>query len=171
MGRQIGSEIKMKKGIRYARRADIPAIADLDYEAFNPYGTAENQETFYRRYIAFPHGFVVLEVDEEIVAYGCSEKWLADRDPRLEEDPIKTHQPGGKIFCITGMAVRLKYRGKGYGLAVLDKLIEIAHQEGCIKIVLETTHAQGLYIKRGFQIIRSRIERGMRLDVMLVDLD
>jgi ribosomal protein S18 acetylase RimI-like enzyme len=69
------------------------------------------------------------------------------------------------------MAVRMKYRGKGYGLAVLDKLIEIAHQEGCIKIILETTHAQGLYFKRGFRIVRSREERGIRLDVMALDLD
>ena len=171
MGQEIGSEIKMTIGLRYAQISDIKAVGDLDYEAFNPYGTVENQETFHRRRIAFPHGFVVMELDGEIAAYGCSEKWLADRDPGLGEDPIKTHHAGGKIFCITGMAVRMKYRGKGYGLAVLDKLIEIAHQEGCTKIILETTHAQGLYFKRGFRIVRSREERGIRLDVMALDLD
>ena len=64
----------------------------------------------------------------------------------------------------------MKYRERGYGLLVLDKLIEIAHREGCRKIVLETTHAQGLYLKRGFQTVQNRTERGISLYVMSLDL-
>jgi N-acetylglutamate synthase-like GNAT family acetyltransferase len=67
------------------------------------------------------------------------------------------------------MAVKTTYRKKGYGLLILDKLIEIAHGEGCRKIVVETTHAQGLYLKRGFKTVQNRTERGISLDVMSLE--
>lgn len=157
--------------IRQAHEDDLSEVADLDYEAFSPYGTAESPETFSLRFRAFPSGFVVLaEEDGSIAAYGCSEKWLAEREPGLDENPLETHKPDGKIFCITGMAVRIKHRGKGYGLAVLDHLVGIARNEKCTKIMLETTHAQSLYLKRDFKIVRSRTERGVALDIMALDL-
>jgi ribosomal protein S18 acetylase RimI-like enzyme len=157
--------------IRQVQESDLPEVADLDYEAFSPYGTAENPETFTLRFKAFPSGFVVLTEGDEITAYGCSEKWLTEREPGLDENPLDTHKPDGKIFCITGMAVLIKHRGKGYGLAVLDHLIQIAKREQCAKIVLETTHAQGLYLKRDFKTIQSRNERGITLDIMSLDLN
>jgi ribosomal protein S18 acetylase RimI-like enzyme len=156
--------------IRQVQESDLSNVADLDYEAFSPYGTAENPETFTLRFKTFPSGFVVLTEGSEIAAYGCSEKWLSEREPSLDENPLDTHKPNGKIFCITGMAVRVKHRGKGYGLAVLDYLIQIAKHEQCTKIVLETTHAQGLYLKRDFKTVRSRNERDVSLDIMSLDL-
>jgi ribosomal protein S18 acetylase RimI-like enzyme len=157
--------------VRNARDQDIPAVVEIDAEAFAPYGTAEKPETFERRLTAFPDGFVILVEDHEIAAYGCSEKWLTERDPGLDEDPVRTHQPDGRILCITAMAVKMKYRGRGYGLLILDKLMEIAHREGCKRIVLETTHAQGMYQKRGFKTVRSRTERGISLDVMSLEIE
>ena len=157
--------------VRNAREQDLPAVAEIDAEAFSPYGTAEKPETFQLRLTAFPNGFIILVADNEIAAYGCSEKWLTERSPDLDGNPLVTHQPDGRIFCITGMAVKTKYRGRGYGLAILDKLMEIAHNEGCRKIVLETTHAQGLYLKRGFKTVRNRTERGISLDVMSLDIE
>ena len=160
-----------KHKIRQVQQDDLPSVADLDYEAFSPYGTAENPETFIARFKAFPSGFLVLEENNEIVAYGCSEKWLTEREPGLDENPLDTHKPDGKIFCITGMAVRIRHRRKGYGLAVLDSLIRIAKSENCIKIVLETTHAQDLYLKRGFITTQSRNEREVALDIMSLNLE
>lgn len=157
--------------VRNAREQDISSVAEIDAEAFSSYGTAETPETFQLRLTAFPDGFVILIADHEIAAYGCSEKWLTEREPGLDENPLSTHQPDGRIFCITAMAVKMKYRKRGYGLLILDKLIEIAHREGCRKIVLETTHAQGLYLKRGFKTVQKRTERGMSLDVMSLDIE
>jgi ribosomal protein S18 acetylase RimI-like enzyme len=157
--------------IRNAREQDIPAVVEIDAESFSPYGTAEKPETFQLRLNTFPNGFIILVAENEIAAYGCSEKWLTEREPGRDEDPRVTHEPDGRIFCITGMAVSTKQRGKGYGLRILDKLMEIAHNEGCKKIVLETTHAQGLYLKRGFKSVRTRTEGGVSLEVMSLDID
>src|SRR4030095_4901824 len=115
--------------VRNAREQDIPAVAEIDAEAFAPYGTAEKAETYQLRLTAFPEGFIILIADNEIAAYGCSEKWLTEHEPGLDENPLKTHQLDGRIFCITGMAVKTNFRGKGYGLLILDKLMEIAHNE------------------------------------------
>lgn len=156
--------------VRNAREQDISTVAEIDAEAFSPYGTAQTPETFQLRLRAFPNGFIILVADNEIAAYGCSEKRLTERKPGLDENPLVTHQPDGKIFSITAMAVKTKYQKKGYGLLILDKLIEIAHLEGCKKIILETSHAQGLYLKRGFKTVESRSERGIPLDVMSLDL-
>src|SRR5215208_4717645 len=100
--------------VRNAREQDISAVAEIDVEAFSPYGTSEKPETFQLRLTAFPDGFIILVADNEIAAYGCSEKWLTEHEPVLDENPLATHQPEGRIFFITGMAVRTKYRGKGY---------------------------------------------------------
>ena len=156
--------------IRNARDQDIPAVVEIDTEAFAPYGTAEKTETFQRRLTAFPNGFIILVAENEVAAYGCSEKWLTEREPGLDENPLVTHQLDGRIFCITGLAVKMAYRERGYALLVLDKLMEIAHNEGCRKIVLETTHAQDLYRKRGFQTVRNRMERGVSMDIMSLDI-
>ena len=157
--------------VRNARDQDIPTVVEIDAEAFSAYGTAEKPETFQLRLRVFPNGFIILIADNEIAGYGCSEKWLTEREPGLDESSLVTHQPDGRIFCITGMAVKTKYRGRGYGLLILDKLMEIAHNEGCRKIVLETTHAQGLYLKRGFKTVQNRVERGVSLDVMSLDIE
>jgi hypothetical protein len=86
------------------------------YRGILSYGTAEKPETFQLRLTAFPNGFIILVADNEIAAYGCSEKWLTEREPGLDEDPLTTHQPAGRILCITALAVKMKYRGRGYGL-------------------------------------------------------
>jgi len=152
--------------VRNARDQDISAVVEIDTEAFSSYGTAEKPETFQLRLRTFPDGFIILVAENEIAAYGCSEKWLTEREPGLDENPATTHQPDGKILCITGMAVKTNYRGRGYGLMILDKLIEIARQDNCRQIIVETAHAQGLYLRRGFKTIRKRAEREISLDVM-----
>jgi len=157
--------------VRNARDQDISTVAEIDHEAFSPYGTAEKPETFQLRLTAFPDGFIILVADNEIAAYGCSEKWLTEREPGLDKNPMATHQLDGRIFCITSMAVKMKYRGRGYGMLVLDRLIEIARREGCRKIILETTHAQGLFLKRCFKTVQNRTARGISLDVMSFDIE
>jgi ribosomal protein S18 acetylase RimI-like enzyme len=156
--------------IRNAREQDIPAVAEIDAEGFAPYNTAAKPEAFQIRLTAFPNGFIILVAENEIAAYGSSEKWLTEHAPTPRQNPFATHQPEGRIFCITALAVKAKYRGRGYRLLLLDKLIEIAHLEGCKKVLVETAEAQDFYRKRGFQTVETRTERGNSLDVMSLDL-
>jgi N-acetylglutamate synthase-like GNAT family acetyltransferase len=155
--------------MRNAREQDIPTVVEIDTEAFSGYGTAETPETFQFRMTAFPDGFIILVADNEIAAYASSEKWLTEREPGLDENPMGNHHPDGRILCITAMAVKAKYRGRGYGLRILDKLVEVAHHNRCQKVLVETSRAQGFFQKRGFQTVQSRRERGVSLDVMSLD--
>ena len=156
--------------IRNAREQDIPAVVEIDTEVFAPYGTAERKITFQNRLTTFPNGFVVLVAENEIAGYGCSEKWLEEREPGLDENPFITHQQDGRIFCITALAVKRKFQGRDYSSLLLEKLIETAHLEGCRKVIVETAHDQDLYLKRGFQMVKNRKQRGVSLDVMSLDL-
>ena len=54
--------------IREVPESELPSLADLDYEAFSPYGTDECPETFTLRFRAFPSGFDVLTDSNEIAA-------------------------------------------------------------------------------------------------------
>jgi N-acetylglutamate synthase-like GNAT family acetyltransferase len=157
--------------IRNAREQDIPAVTEIDAEAFAPNKTAETPETFQRRLTVFPDGFIILIAENEIAAFGCSEKWITERDRSQDVSPTIAHQPDGRILCITGLAVKPKFQGGGYSVLLLDKLIEIAHRQGCRKIILETTHAQDLYQERGFKTVQNRMERGVSLDVMSLDIE
>lgn len=156
--------------LRLADAADLPQVIDLDYEAFSPYGTTESAEVFARRLFVFPEGFIVAEDQGFIVGYGCSEKWLAPEEPKLDEDPVLRHHPDGTVFCITGMAVRLSHRGRGLGLAIAQRLLTIAREQGCLHIVLETTHAHGLYERLGFRRAGERVQNGVTLTVMQLDI-
>jgi N-acetylglutamate synthase-like GNAT family acetyltransferase len=84
----------------------------------------------------------------------------------LGEDPAQTHVPNGRIFCITGMAVRRAHWRRGYGTALLERLLAIAQEQGCEQVVLETTHAVGLYARHGFVVTGQRTQRDVTLTVM-----
>lgn len=152
--------------IRPATRADLSSICAIDFEAFSPYSTAEAPEVFARRLAVHPDGFLILERDDEVIAYACCERWMHEREPALDEDPAHTHDPAGRICCITGMAVRRAFWRQGFGMALLDRIIELAQGWGCEKITLETTHAVGFYRRRGFDVVNARRQGGVTLMVM-----
>jgi GNAT superfamily N-acetyltransferase len=156
--------------IRVAQERDIEDIVGIDYEAFSPYGTAEEPHIFTSRLSVFPEGFVVLEKEGNLLGYGSSEKWLSEREPVMNEDPSISHDPLGTVFCITGMAVRNAYQNTGFGSAILERLLLIARQHNCNKVVLETTHAKDFYLNRGFHLAGSRQQMNTSLFVMSLNL-
>jgi len=156
--------------IRRATVADMPQVIQLDFAAFSPYGTTESPKIIRARQQIFPEGFVVAESAGRIVGYGSSEKWPTMREPGLDENPYDTHDSDGSIFCITGMAVAEAYRRQGIGTAMTRRLIHIARAHGCTHVVLETTHAQAFYHRLGFEILTERQERGVRLSIMVKQL-
>lgn len=157
--------------IRLAKQTDLLEACAIDYEAFSPYGTSELPAIVEARWNVFPQGFVVAEIGDRVVGYGTSEKWLNEREPAMNEDPSKSHNSEGRIFCITAMAVRMEWRKQGVGSAILDKLIQIAKDERCRLILLETTHAQHFYQKRGFHLIGHRDQMNKQLEILALNLE
>ena len=156
--------------VRNAREQDIPAVLEIETEAASPSGTAATAERLQQRLTVFPNGFIILVADNEIAGFGCSEKWLDQHEPQPDLTPLAAHQPDGRIFFITALDVKKKYQGRGYQLLLLDKLIEIAHLEGCRKVLLEAARDQDLYLERGFKAVQNRTEGGRSLDMMSLDL-
>ena len=152
--------------IRQATLADLDDICAVDQEAFALYGTAEDRVIFASRQIAYRAGSLVLVANGEVAGYASAEKWAADREPQIGEDPFATHDPAGRVFCITGMALQATHQGRGGGRALLARLLMLARAEECEKVVLETSHAAGFYRKHGFTAVGERRYGEARLDVM-----
>ena len=74
-----------------------------------------------------------------------------------------THHPDGEIFCITTLAVRPGHQGRGFGKALLDRLLMIARDQACTHIMLETAHAADFYRRLDFQQVGERYQRGIKL--------
>jgi len=98
--------------VRNAREQDISAVAEIHAEAFSPYGTTETPETLQLRLTAFPNGFIILVADNEIAAYGCSEKWLTERELSLDKNPLATHQPEVEYFVSQQWLSKRNIRGE-----------------------------------------------------------
>lgn len=157
--------------VRQARIVDVPAVGQLDSEAFASYGTAEDPDIIRARLQVFPEGFLVVEEDGSVLGFGSSEKWLHYREPALNEDPRDTHRSDGTVLCITGMAVKATHRNRGIGSAILARLVGVAREHRCEQVVLETTHAQRFYEKYGFRVTGERHQGNTSLTVMAFDLE
>ncbi|MBZ0283111.1 MAG: GNAT family N-acetyltransferase [Anaerolineae bacterium] len=156
--------------IRLGQESDLSSVVAIDTEAFSPYGTTEEPRIIASRLSTFPDGFVVLETEGIIAGYGSSEKWASEREPVMNEDASTSHDPAGRIFCITAMAVKSDQQNKGIGSAILERLLLIAHQQDCTRVVLETTHAKDFYLHRGFHVAGTREQMNTTLFVMAKEL-
>lgn len=166
--------------IRAATQQDLPEIVRLDREIFGWYGAAEQPEIIRARLQVFPAGFIVAEADGAaggrrkgepgIAGYASSETWADYREPALDEDPRQTHVPGGRVFCITTLAVNPPHQGRGVGRTLLAALVGIARHARCAEIRLETAHAADFYRRNGFETLGQREQRTIPLTVMRLDL-
>ena len=115
--------------IRPCTGEDVSAVALIDHALFAPLGTSEEPEILAKRYSAHPQGFFVaeeLQKNEEggdvkvITGFATSERWIEEREPTMNEDPLETHHPDGKVLCITGMAVLEEFQGRAVGSRLLE---------------------------------------------------
>ena len=156
--------------LRTARPTDLPQIIAADAAVFGWYGAQEDPQVIAARLQVFPQACIVLEANGEFAGYATAEKWSSLREPVLDENPHETHDPAGSIFNITTLAVLPNQQRGGLGQALLKRLIEIARNEQCTQIVLETAHAEAWYARHGFLKVRERTQRGIRLPIMAMRL-
>lgn len=162
--------------MRPATPADWRAFAALDEEIFGWYGAQEEPAIIRSRLATFPQGCAVLEGRSSdgqpfIAGYLTTEKWAELREPALDEDPRKSHRPDGHVLNITTLAVVPACQGQGLGARLLEHAIEVARAEGCGQIVLETAHAERFYERHGFRRTGERRERGIRMAILLLELN
>jgi GNAT superfamily N-acetyltransferase len=157
--------------VRLAQQEDLPDVCAIDHDAFSPYGTAELPAILRARWDVFPQGFVIAEEGDCVIGFGTSEKWLDEHEPAMNENPFQSHNPGGRTFCITAMAVRRAWRGYGVGAAILEALVQIAKDQQCRVVVLETTHAQTFYLQRGFRETGQRHQFDTWLTILTLTLE
>lgn len=155
--------------IRRATSTDIPVVCDIDTVVFRPNGTAEDHEVIRARFQAFPDGFLVAEIDDQIVGYASCEKWTLLHEPQMNENPLETHDPHGTILCVTAMAVVTERQNQGIGTKLLEAVALTSLNHHCSRIVLETVNASVFYRKHGYAILHERYQYGARLFVMASD--
>ncbi len=161
--------------LRPAALVDLPQIVALDQEIFGSYGAEESPTVIEARLTVFPEGCVVLEdqpLDSEltIVGYLTTEKWAEAREPALDEDPYQTHQPNGTVLNITTLAIAPAAQNQRLGSRLVEQAIQIAQNEGCRQIILETAYAKRFYIQHDFELVGERVERGIQLFILQYDL-
>ena len=161
--------------IRPATLEDWPGIVALDREIFGAYGAQEEPAIIRSRLVTFPQGCAVLEGTYGggtpfIAGYLTTEKWAELREPALDEDPQDSHQPDGQVLNITTLAVAPACQNQGLGPRLLHCAIDIARQESCRQIILETAHAEQFYLRHRFQRTGVRTERGISMAIMVLDL-
>jgi len=161
----------MAHKIRQASTFDLPEIIALENEAFGARGTAESSAVIESRLKVFPEGCLVVESNGKTIGYASSEKWSQEYEPLLDIDPFARHAKNGHMFCISSFAIRLTHRGKGFGLFLLDHLIEIARHHSCAAMILSTVQAQEFYSKRGFQITASLLKPNSNIALTVMKLD
>lgn len=88
------------------------------------------------------HVAVLAEEGGEVV--GCGGLCLHDELPSPDN-------PGGRCGYVMNMYVRERWRGRGIGSAMLERLLEEASARGVGRILLEDTEdATGMYERLGF---------------------
>lgn len=161
--------------MRPATLADWPGITALDQKIFGAYGAQEEPAIIRSRLATFPQGCTVLESVRGseppfIAGYLTTEKWAELREPALDEDPRESHQPDGRVLNITTLAVSPACQNQGLGARLLDSAVAIARREGCRQIILETARAERFYLRHRFRRTGVRIERGIEMAIMVLDL-
>lgn len=110
---------------REACSKDIDSIMEVENEAFIKEIT-EKTETFMERINCFSKGFRLLIDDEyhcnvhnSVAGYYCCEIWNHIPQEKkyflLDHNAQQSHQESGCVLYISSIAVKSKYRGKGYG--------------------------------------------------------
>lgn len=152
---------------RPATLADAAQIIALDQAIFGAYGGDEEPDIIRARLAVFPAGCLVLEAaDGRMAGYLTTEKWAAMREPALDEHPADTHDPHGRVLNVTTFAIAPDFQNHGLGVKLLNKTINLAKEEGCTQIVLETANAKRFYTRHHFEHIGTRFQRGIKLFIM-----
>lgn len=146
---------------REATPDDINNIMLIEDNSFRQ-GIREEKDVFLERIITFPTGFLLLEHENRVIGYICSELWEYKENIDLVDLKlghwIKTiHDPAGEELYISSMGVLPEFRGEGLGQLMFESLLtQLLKTHPQIKSILLIVSrnwlaAQRIYRKNGFR--------------------
>ena len=121
--------------IRKATLEDLKTVTHLESQCFPP-GEAAVEASFHDRLTVYPKGFLVGEINGEIVGHingGC-----ADSDKLHDEyfESMASHRDDGKHLMVYGLAVLPGHQGNGYAKKLMKAYIDFARGENKEAILL-----------------------------------
>ena len=136
--------------IRCATIEDLDRITEVEALCFPP-AEAASRESFEGRLTVFPNHFWVSEVDGQIVAFVNG--FVTDEENLTDEmfADANMHNEKGAWQMIFGVDTIPEYQRRGIAEQVLNKVIEVAKEEGRKGLVLTCKeHMLHYYAKFGF---------------------
>ena len=136
--------------IRCATIEDLDRITEVEALCFPP-AEAASKASFEGRLTVYPNHFWVSEVDDEIV--GFVNGFVTDEEDLTDEmfADANMHDENGAWQMIFGVDTIPEYQRRGFAEQVLNKVIEVAKEEGRKGLVLTCKeHMLHYYAKFGF---------------------
>jgi len=139
--------------LREAKESDLDRCYEIETISYAG-DEAASKEKILKRIKTYKEGFVILEVDTEIVGFincgACHEVELSDE----EFKELVGHDSSGKHIVIMSVVVDPKFQGKGYSGKLLEHFIAKMKKLGKEDIYLICqTNLIDLYAKYGFKYI------------------
>ena len=163
--------------MRPATPADWRAFVALDEEIFGWYGAQEEPAIIRSRLATFPQGCAVLEGRNSdgrpfIAGYLTTEKWSELREPALDEDPRESHRPDGRVLNITTLAVVPASPGaRDWAHGCWSTRFRWRGRRAAGRSSWRPRTPSGFYERHRFRRIGERTERGIRMAIMLLELN
>lgn len=148
---------------RTAEKNDINYIMEIEQSSFSKI-VCEDKNVFLQRIETFEKGFIVMEYNNKIISYTCSEIW--DYNEKIDEDKFTfghlikdIHKANGNEVYISSMGILPKFRGYGLGKLMFEFYIKyildfVESPKSILLVVSENwTNARKIYINNGFKEI------------------
>ncbi|MEZ5979490.1 MAG: GNAT family N-acetyltransferase [Planctomycetota bacterium] len=136
--------------VRGVRPEDVATCAALEAACFPP-EEAASPERVALRAREFPQGFLVLELDGELVGMANGG---ATNAPDLADEEFKAlvgHEPGGTDLVLFSLAVHPRHQGRGLSKTLLNCYLDRARESGRRRVLLLCKeHLVPYYSRFGF---------------------
>ncbi|KAA8731454.1 GNAT family N-acetyltransferase [Acinetobacter qingfengensis] len=144
----------MQYEIRTVTSNDIEHCYEIESAAYS-IDEAATKEKIQIRAEQYPEGFIVLEVDSQIIGFinsGCADQVIMSND---DFKALKGHLPLGKNLVIMSVVVMPKFQGKGYSSKLINEFIRRAKimQKEAIYLMCKEQYLK-FYEKFGFEFIK-----------------
>lgn len=148
---------------RTAEKNDINYIMEIEQSSFSKI-VCEDKNVFIQRIETFEKGFIVMEYNNKVIGYICSEIW--DYSEKIDEEKFTfghlikdIHKANGNEVYISSMGTLPKFRGHGLGKLMFEFYIKyildfVESPKSILLVVSENwTNARKIYINNGFKEI------------------